>query len=91
MIFHPISQLQGFGFSPVTGFLRDFLNCGRQSLHPLKFGIRRLRRAVEPYGARNAGDCPGLFRVVPPGPAFDFFWDEAGHADRAEIHPEIAV
>ena len=68
-VFRPVSQLQGFGFSPVTGFLRTFFNCGRQSLHPSKCGIRNAETSassVEPCGVRNTGGCPGLSRLVPP-------------------------
>jgi hypothetical protein len=46
--FRPNSQLQGFGFSPVTGFPGIFFICGRQSLHPLKCGIRNAVSSVEP-------------------------------------------
>jgi hypothetical protein len=74
LVFYPISQVQGFGFSPVTGFPRIFY-----------LRERRLRRAQTSTSSVESSSRAkyrlGLSLVIPPGPAFDFFWEVPGRMD----------
>jgi hypothetical protein len=77
--FRPISQLQGFGFSPVTGFPGILFICGRQSLHPLKWGIRNAETSAS--SVELCGIPTGAILGYPTRSHLRFFWEEQGWAE----------